>query len=39
VLMIFTAGGLGIWVVIDLIMIVVGGFTDADGRFVLDWQI
>jgi TM2 domain-containing membrane protein YozV len=36
--MIFTLGGFGIWVVIDFIMIVVGGFTDADGRYVLDWQ-
>ena len=38
VAMIFTLGGLGIWVLIDLIMIVVGGFTDAEGRYVLDWQ-
>jgi hypothetical protein len=39
VAMIFTLGGLGIWVLIDLIMIIVGGFTDSEGRFVLDWQI
>ncbi len=38
VAMIFTLGGLGIWVLIDLIMIIVGGFRDAEGRFVLDWQ-
>ncbi len=38
-LMLITAGGLGIWVLIDFIAIVVGGFTDIDGRFVLDWQI
>jgi TM2 domain-containing membrane protein YozV len=38
VAMIFTLGGLGIWVLIDFIMIVVGGFKDADGKFVLDWQ-
>jgi len=38
VAMIFTLGGLGIWVLIDLIMIIVGSFTDAEGRFVLDWQ-
>ena len=36
--MIFTLGGLGIWILIDLIMIIVGGFTDIDGKFVLDWQ-
>jgi hypothetical protein len=38
VAMIFTLGGLGIWWLIDVIMIVVGGFTDAEGRYVLDWQ-
>jgi TM2 domain-containing membrane protein YozV len=38
VAMIFTLGGLGIWVLIDFIMIIVGGFTDIDGKFVLDWQ-
>jgi TM2 domain-containing membrane protein YozV len=38
VAMIFTLGGLGIWVLIDLIMIIVGNFTDAEGRYVLDWQ-
>jgi hypothetical protein len=37
--MIFTAGGLGIWVLVDFIMIATGGFTDADGRHVLDWQV
>ena len=39
VAMIFTFGGLGIWVLIDFIMIIVGGFTDIDGKFVLDWQV
>ena len=39
VAMIFTLGGLGIWTLIDFIMIVVGGFTDANGRYVLDWQV
>jgi TM2 domain-containing membrane protein YozV len=38
VAMIFTLGGLGIWILIDFIMIVVGSFTDVDGKFVLDWQ-
>jgi TM2 domain-containing membrane protein YozV len=36
--MIFTLGGLGIWTLIDFILIIVGGFTDANGRYVLDWQ-
>jgi TM2 domain-containing membrane protein YozV len=38
VAMIFTLGGLGIWVLVDFIMIIVGNFKDADGRYVLDWQ-
>jgi TM2 domain-containing membrane protein YozV len=37
VLMIFTFGGLGIWYLIDLIMIVMGTFRDADGRVVFVW--
>jgi TM2 domain-containing membrane protein YozV len=28
----FTAGGLGVWWIIDLIMILVGSFTDKDGN-------
>jgi TM2 domain-containing membrane protein YozV len=39
VAMIFTLGGLGIWVLIDFIMIVVGNFTDVNGKYVLDWQV
>jgi len=39
VAMIFTLGGFGIWALIDFIMIVVGGFTDSEGKFVLDWQV
>ena len=32
VLMLFTLGGCGIWTIIDIIMIVTGSFTDADGK-------
>jgi hypothetical protein len=32
--MLFTLGGLGIWSLIDLIMIAVGSFTDAEGRAI-----
>lgn len=31
ILFIITAGGLGIWALIDLIMIIMGKFTDSDG--------
>ena len=34
---ILTLGGLGIWALIDLIMILVGSFTDADGKKVATW--
>jgi TM2 domain-containing membrane protein YozV len=37
--MIFTLGGLGIWVLVDLIMIAAGSFTDVEGRAVVDWQV
>ena len=33
-LQIITIGGLGIWVLIDLIMIVMGKFTDKEGNFI-----
>lgn len=35
--MIFTIGGLGIWALIDIIMIVCGTFTDKDGKCVTEW--
>jgi TM2 domain-containing membrane protein YozV len=31
ILQLCTLGGLGIWVLIDLIMIIVGAFTDKEG--------
>jgi len=37
--MIFTLGGLGIWTLVDLIMIASGTFTDVEGRLVTDWQV
>lgn len=32
ILQLFTLGGLGIWVLIDLVLIIVGSFTDKQGR-------
>ena len=37
ILQIFTFGGLGIWWLIDLIMIIVGSFTDGDGEKITEW--
>ena len=31
ILMILTCGGLGVWALIDLIMIIIGNFKDSDG--------
>lgn len=36
-LQLFTLGGLGIWSLVDLILIVVGSFTDADGNKITEW--
>ena len=33
-LYLLTLGGLGLWWLIDLILLVAGGFTDADGAVV-----
>ena len=32
ILQLITLGGCGIWTIIDLIMIIVGNFTDKDGN-------
>ena len=32
ILMILTLGGLGIWIIIDFVMIVTGGFKDSEGK-------
>lgn len=38
ILMLATAGGLGIWYLVDVIMVASGGFRDAEGRRVLRWD-
>lgn len=37
ILQLLTVGGLGIWALIDWIVILVGGFTDSDGKKVSQW--
>jgi TM2 domain-containing membrane protein YozV len=37
ILMVLTFGGLGIWALIDMIIIVVGAFKDKEGRRVFRW--
>jgi TM2 domain-containing membrane protein YozV len=37
ILQIITLGGLGIWVLIDLILIVCGCFTDKEGVKITQW--
>ncbi len=32
-----TAGGLGIWVLFDLLVILLGGFTDKEGKLITKW--
>ncbi len=34
ILMLLTGGGFGIWWLIDIILIAVGGFTDKGGNFL-----
>jgi hypothetical protein len=37
ILMILTLGGLGIWALIDFILIVIGSFKDKQGRVLSNW--
>ena len=33
----FTFGGLGLWWLLDLLVILLGGFTDKEGRLITKW--
>ncbi len=37
ILMILTFGGMGIWTLVDMIMIAIGSFTDKQGRRLFKW--
>jgi TM2 domain-containing membrane protein YozV len=37
ILQLVTLGGLGIWVLVDLVMIITGNFTDKDGDKITEW--
>ncbi|MGB7979296.1 MAG: TM2 domain-containing protein [Candidatus Nanopelagicales bacterium] len=37
ILMILTLGGLGIWILIDFVLILVGSFKDKEGRVLSNW--
>lgn len=37
ILHLLTLGALGIWTLIDFIMIVIGSFTDKDGNKITEW--
>jgi len=37
VIMLVTFGGLGIWALIDLVMIIIGSFTDKEGNKITEW--
>jgi len=37
ILMILTVGGLGIWIIVDLVLIITGSFKDINGLVVHRW--
>ena len=37
ILQIVTLGGLGIWALIDFIMIIIGKFSDKEGNLLTEW--
>ena len=37
IVQLLTLGGLGIWMLVDLILIIVGAFTDEEGEKITEW--
>lgn len=37
ILFVLTLGGLGIWYLVDFVMIIIGRFTDKDGNRLTQW--
>ena len=37
IVQLLTIGGLGIWTMIDLLIILFGEFTDSEGKKIKDW--
>jgi TM2 domain-containing membrane protein YozV len=37
ILQLVTLGGLGIWALVDFIMIIIGSFTDKEGNKITQW--
>jgi predicted nucleic acid-binding Zn ribbon protein len=37
VLQLFTLGGMGLWVLYDLVVIITGNFTDKEGHKITEW--
>jgi predicted nucleic acid-binding Zn ribbon protein len=37
VLQLFTLGGMGLWVLYDLVVIITGNFTDREGHKITEW--
>jgi TM2 domain-containing membrane protein YozV len=37
ILQLLTLGGLGIWAMVDVIMVIVGAFTDDEGNKITEW--
>lgn len=38
IIMLLTAGGCGIWTLIDFIVICMGNFTDGEGKFIRNYR-